>query len=106
MVKQNEIYWVKLDPTVGSETRKTRPAVVISPDEPNKYLSTVLIAPLTSSIRKFPMRVDVVLHGKKGQIALDQTRCIDKTRILNPAGKLSQKEVENLKTILKEYLLD
>ena len=105
MVNQYEIYWVNLNPTIGSEINKTRPAVVISPDTSNKHLNTILVAPLTST-RKFPMRVDVNVEGKKGQAALDQIRCVDKTRILNPVGKLSSKEAKNLKRILREYLVD
>ena len=104
MVGQYEIYWVNLDPTLGSEINKTRPAVVISPNVSNKHLNTVLVAPLTSTIRNFPMRVDIVLGGKKGQVALDQIRCVDKTRVLNPAGKLTAKEVKILRETLKEYL--
>lgn len=106
MVKQYTVFWVKLDPTVGSEINKTRPAVIISPDEPNNLLNTVIVAPITSSIRKFPMRVNVVLHNKKGQIALDQMRCLDKSRILSVVGKLSRKEVKNLKATLKEFLVE
>lgn len=106
MVNQYDIYWVNLNPTVGSEINKTRPAVVISPDASNKHLNTVLVAPLTSTIRKFPMRVNVALKGKKGQAALDQIRCVDKSRLLSPGGKLSQKEIKNLKIVLQEYLID
>lgn len=106
MVNQYEIYWVNLNPTVGSEINKPRPAVVISPNESNMYLKTVLIVPVTSTKRNFPMRVDVALNGKKGQVALDQIRCIDKSRIQNLAGKLTQKEVNNIKKKLKKYLVD
>lgn len=106
MVNQYTIYWVNLNPTVGSEKNKTRPAVVISPDISNKYLNTVLVAPLTNTMRKFPMRVDVNVEGKKGQAALDQIHCVDKTRIMNRLGSLSLKEINNLKRILKKYLVD
>lgn len=106
MVKQYEVYWVGLDPTIGSEISKTRPAVVISPDESNKHLKTVLIAPLTSTIRNFPMRVTVYLNEKKGQVALDQLRSVDKTRLLGLMGVLSKKEIKELKHILKIYLID
>ena len=106
MVKQYEIYWVNLDPTIGSEINKTRPAVVLTPDDSNTHLNTVLIAPLTSTVRKFPMRIDAILDGRKGQVALDQIRCVDKTRLLNRAGKLSASEVRQLKKVLKEYLVD
>lgn len=106
MVKQYEIYWVNLNPTIGSEINKIRPAVIISPDLSNRHLNTVLIAPLTSVIRNFPMRVNVSVDKKKGQVALDQIRCIDKSRILNPVGTLSTQEIQSLRQILKEYLVD
>jgi len=106
MVKQFEIYWVSLDPTQGSEINKTRPAVVITPDASNKYLNTVIIAPLTSTIKNFPMRLDIVLEGKKGQIALDQLRCVDQKRLLNKAGKLKNEESNRLQQLLKEYLTE
>ncbi|MAY86310.1 MAG: growth inhibitor PemK [Pseudooceanicola sp.] len=106
MVNQYEIYWVNLDPTVGSEINKTRPGLIISPDDSNKHLNTLLIAPLTSTIRRFPMRVNIVLNGKKGQVALDQIRCVDKSRLTKKLGQLSSKEEKKLKQILKEYLID
>ena len=106
MVKQYEIYWVGLDPTIGSEINKTRPAVVLSPDESNKHLNTVLVAPLTSTIRNFPMRVNILLNDQKGQVALDQIRSVDKSRLLGLLGILSKKEIRELKNILKIYLLD
>jgi mRNA interferase MazF len=106
MVKQYDIYWISLDPTKGSEINKTRPGVVISPDESNKFLNTVIIAPLTSTFKNFPMRLEVSLSGKKGQIALDQIRSIDQIRLLNRAGNLKSKEIKNLRKILKEYLTE
>lgn len=106
MVKQYTIYWVCLDPTLGSEIKKTRPCVVISPNVSNRHLNTVLIAPLTSTIRNFPMRLQIMLEGKKGQIALDQIRCVDKKRISKKLGDLKPIEQEKLKALLKEYLID
>jgi len=104
MVKQYTIYWVNLDPTIG-EIKKTRPAVVISPYESNKYLNTVIIAPLTSTIRKFPMRLNIVVKTKKGQIALDQLRCVDKSRLGNALQTLKVKEIIALKNLINEYLV-
>lgn len=106
MVKQYEIYWVSLDPTRGSEIKKTRPCLIISPDEANKHLNTVLIAPITSTIRRFPMRKGIVLKKKKGQIALDQIRCIDKLRLSNKIDALDKTEIKKLRLLLKEYLID
>jgi len=106
MVKQYDIYWINLDPTRGSEINKTRPCLVVSPGVSNKHLNTVLIAPITSSVRKFPMRMDLILQGKKGQVALDQIRCVDKSRLSNLITGLGKNKIAELKSILKEYLID
>ena len=106
MVKQYDIYWIKLDTTIGSEINKIRPGVIISPDESNKHLNTVIIAPITATLKNFPMRVEIILNDKSGQVALDQIRSIDKSRLLNKMGSLKQLEIENLKNILREYLIE
>jgi len=106
MVKQYEIYWINLDPTVGSEIKKTRPCLVISPDVSNKLLNTVLIAPITSTLRNLPMRFELNLENKAGIVCLDQIRCVDKLRLTKKISKLSNSETEVLKSILKEYLID
>ncbi len=102
MVKRFEIYWVDLDPTTGSEMKKTRPAVVVSPDEMNQTLNTLIIAPLTSTIRNYPFRINVTVTGKAGQVALDQIRAIDSSRIKSKIGFLSEKEQMNTSDILVE----
>ncbi len=106
MVKQFEIYWVNLDPTKGSEINKTRPAVIITPDASNKALNTVIVAPLTSTIRNFLMGLNISLEGNDGQIALDQLRCVDKKRLLNKVGILNTKESNRLQQLIKEYLTE
>lgn len=106
MVKQYEIYWVALDPTLGSEINKVRPCLVISPNESNPFLNTVLIAPITSKIRNFPMRLGIVLENKNGQICLDQIRCIDKIRLKTKMAALAKKDIEKVKNLLKEYLVN
>ena len=106
MVKQYEIYWVNLDPTVGSKIKKVRPGLVISPNASNKYLNTVIIAPLTSTKKNFPMRLDIELDGKSGQIALDQIRSVDKMRLSGKVGCLRSGEIKLIKQLLKEYLVD
>lgn len=83
-----EVWLVNLDPTQGSEINKTRPCVVISPDELNRYLRTVTIAALTSSSRSYPCRVDCQFQGKSGQVALDHIRSVDKTRLVRKLGIL------------------
>ena len=102
MVKRFEIYWVDLDSTIGSEMKKTRPAVIISPNEMNQTLSTLIIAPLTSTIRNYPFRIHVTVTGKAGQVALDQLRAIDSSRIKSKIGLLSENEQMNTTDILVE----
>ena len=80
-MKRGEVYWVNLDPTVGNEVKKHRPAVILSPDEMNRSLPVVIVAPITSSKKSWPTRADVKLSGKTGQIMLDQIRTVDKTRL-------------------------
>ena len=86
---RDEVWLVNLDPTQGSEIRKTRPCVVISPDEMNFYLQTVVVAPMTTTVRAYPTRVSVRFHGKQGQMALDQLRAIDRTRLVRKLGTIS-----------------
>lgn len=106
MVKQYEIYTLDLDPTVGSEMKKIRPCVIISPDEMNDNLNNVIIAPMTSIIKKYPTRVKVDFEGKKGAIVLDQIRTVDKSRIIKNMGKLEKDVIKNIKKVLKEMLID
>ncbi len=106
VIEQYEIILVNLEPTVGSEIKKTRPCVVISPDEMNKYLRTVVIAPMTTSSRNYPTRVEIKFQNKNGWIILDQIRTIDKKRIIKNLGKLSGPEIKEVKVILKETFVD
>ena len=96
-LNQYAIVLVNLDPTIGSEIKKTRPCVVISPDEMNKYLQTVVIAPMTSSSKPYPTRVEVKHNKTKGWVVIDQIRTIDRQRITKVFGKLSEKEISKLK---------
>ena len=105
-IKQYQIILVNLDPTVGSEIKKTRPCVVLSPDEMNNHLRTVVIAPMTTSSKKYPTRVEIKHDNKIGWIVLDQIRTIDKQRILKDLGKLSRSEIKEVKAILKETFVD
>jgi len=89
VVKRFEVYLVHLDPTVGSEIRKTRPCLVISPDEMNRYIATVIVAPMITQGRPYPTRVSCRFQGKDGQIVLDQLRTIDKTRLIRRLGQIS-----------------
>ena len=100
MVEQFEIYWIDLNPTKGSEINKKRPCVVISPKEMTDNLHTLIVAPLTSTIRNYPTRVTITVNKRKGQIALDQLRSIDKSRLSNRITRLNQESIENVKAIL------
>lgn len=105
-LRQFHIVLVNLDPTIGNEMKKTRPCVIISPDEMNKYLLTIVIAPMTSTSKPYPTRVPVK-HGKtKGWIVLDQIRTVDRQGIVKILGTLVDKEIYNLKAVVKETYVD
>lgn len=106
VAKQYEVYWISLDPTQGSEIAKTRPCVVVSPDDLNRSLRTVVITPITSTVKKYPWRVDCVVQNKNGSIAADQIRVVDKTRLGSKIGSLSVAEIKELKHVLQEMLVD
>ena len=103
---QYEIVLVNLDPTIGSKMQKTRPAVILSPNEMNKYLNTVVIAPMTNSSKSYPTRVEVNHNKTKGWIVLDQIRTIDRQRIAKKLDKLTEKDIKKVKNILKETFVD
>lgn len=103
---QYQIVLVNLDPTIGSESKKTRPCVIISPDEMNRHLQTIIIAPMTSQSRKYPTRIQVKHDQKTGWVVLDQIRTIDKQRVLKVLDKLSIKEISAVKSIIKETFVD
>ena len=105
-ISQYQIILVNLDPTIGSEIKKTRPCVVLSPNEMNKYLRTVVIAPMTTSSKSYPTRVEIKHDNKIGWVVLDQVRTVDKQRIIRSLGKLSKPEVKEGKSILKETYVD
>ncbi len=105
-ITQYQIILVNLDPTIGSEIKKTRPCVVISPNEMNRYLQTIVIAPMTTSSKSYPTRVEIKHENKIGWIVLDQIRTIDKQRIIKDLGKLSKQEIKEVKAILKETYID
>ena len=105
-IKQYQIILVNLDPTVGSEIKKTRPCVVISPNEMNKHLQTVVVAPMTSQSKRYPTRVEVNHNDKEGWIVIDQIRTIDKVRIIKVLDKLSTKEIDNVKSVIRETFVE
>lgn len=103
---QYQIVLVNLDPTIGSEIKKSRPCVVISPDEMNKYLRTIVIAPMTTTSKKYPTRVEIKHDNKIGWIVLDQIRTVDKQRILKELGRLTKPEIKEVKSILLETYIE
>ena len=105
-INQYQIFLVNLEPTIGSEIRKTRPCVIISPNEMNKHLRTVVIAPMTTSSKSYPTRVEIKHDKKIGWIVLDQIRTIDKKRIIRPLGRLSKPEIKEVKSIIMETFVD
>jgi len=105
-LKQYSIVLVNLDPTIGSEIKKTRPCVILSPNEINKFLKTIVVAPMTTNLKKYPTRVSVKHNDKNGMIAIDQIRTIDKTRILKIFDRLTKSEIANCKSIIKETFVD
>jgi mRNA interferase MazF len=105
-IKQYDIVLVNLDPTIGSEMKKTRPCVVLSPDEMNRYLQTIVIAPMTSSSKPYPTRVEVRHKSTKGWIVVDQISTVDRIRIAKRFEKLTDKEIHKLKNVIQETFVD
>ena len=105
-LKQYQIVLVNLDTTIGREIKKVRPCVVISPNEMNKYLRTIIVAPMTTTSRKYPTRIEIKHDGKIGWIVIDQIRTIDKQRIIKNFGRLSKPKIKELISIIKETFVD
>ena len=104
--QQYEVYWISLDPTQGSEIAKSRPCVIVSPNELNQFLRTLIIIPITSTVKKYPWRVACTVSGRGGSIAADQIRAVDKTRLGSKIGKISKKEVIALKEVMQKMLVN
>ncbi len=100
VVERFQIYLVALDPTQGAEIRKTRPCVVVSPDPINRNLNTIIVAPMTTTRRPYPTRIAVTFRGKTGDIALDQLRAIDKSRLIKKVGALPAKAARDVASAL------
>lgn len=104
LVNRFEVYLIDLNPTQGSEINKVRPCVIISPNQMNKWLSTVIIAPLTSTIKSYPFRIECIVDGKVGQVALDQIRTVDKLRLYKRIAILDKKVKYNIiETLLEMF---
>lgn len=101
VIERFGVYLVRLDPTEGHEIRKTRPCVVVSPDEMNRHIGTVIVAPMTTKRRPYPTRVQVALSGKEGQIVLDQIRTVDKGRLVKAAGRINNDTADRVIAVLQ-----
>ena len=106
VVRRFDIFLVALDPTVGHEIKKTRPALVISPDEMNDHLSTLIVAPMTTKGRPYPTRIPCRFQGKQGQIVLDQIRTIDRARLARRLGRISPSTQREVLSALGEMFAD
>ena len=105
-VVQYQIVLVNLDPTIGSEIKKTRPCLIVSPDEMNKYLRMVIVAPMTTKSRSYPTRIRVKHNNESGWVVFDQLMTIDKQRIIKILGILSPAEINKSKKVIREMLVD
>ena len=106
VVKRFDVYLVNLDPTVGSEIKKTRPCLVISPDEMNRWIRTVIVAPMTTKGQPYPTRVPCAFQGKEGQVVLDQIRTVGKTRLVRKLGRIGKPTRRKVLAILSEMFAE
>lgn len=102
VAKRFDVFLINLDPTVGAEMKKTRPGVVISPDEMNRHIATVIVAPMTTKGKTYPTRVSCKFQGKPGLVVLDQIRTVDKTRLAKKLGRIDTKTQSDVLTVLGE----
>src|SRR5450631_4098520 len=100
--RRDEVWLVSLDPTHGSQIRKTRPCLVVSPDEMNRHLQTVIVVPMTTTMRPYPTRVSVRFQGKSGQAAMDQLRAVDRQRLVRKLGAVSPGRAQRASSVLIE----
>lgn len=101
-IERFSVYWVDLGPTRGSKIKKTRPCIIVSPDELNRHMNTAIIVPLTSAIRNYPFRVHCLVGGKEGEVAIDQLKTIDKSRIGDYISSLRKSEIRQIKEVLQQ----
>ena len=106
VVNRFDIFLVNLDPTIGSKIQKTRPCLIISPNEINHHIATVIVAPMTTKGQTYPTRVTCQFQGQNGQIALDQIRTVDKTRLVKLLGQITTEEQKTVLDILAEMFAE
>lgn len=101
-IRRFDFHLINLDPTIGHEIKKTRPCLVISPDEMNRYIGTVIVAPMTTKSHDYPTRVPCTFQGKQGHVVLDQIRTVDKVRLVKKLGTLSSSSQDRVLEVLAE----
>jgi mRNA interferase MazF len=106
VVGQYQVFLINLNPNIGREIKKTRPCLVVSPNEMNKYIGTVIIAPMTTKSHDYPSRVPVTFQDKQAWIVLDQIRTVDKRRLIKRIGKIDVRTIARVKTVLSEMLIE
>ena len=106
VIKQYDIFLISLDPTIGHEIKKVRPCVVISPNEMNDNISTIIIAPMTTRSLSYPTRIPIKFEDKKGWVVLDQIRALDRKRFVKKLGKLNKETILKVKRVLQEMLVE
>jgi mRNA interferase MazF len=105
-MKQYDIYWANLDPTTGAEMNKRRPCLIISPDEMNRFLDTIIVAPITQTAKSYPSRIPIQIRGKECWVVLDQIRTLSKSRIENKRDKLTSENILHIKKTLQKIFVD
>lgn len=105
-IEQYEVFLINLHPTIGHEITKTRPCLVISPDDMNRNIQTIIIAPMTTKSHEYPTRVKVRFKGESGWVVLDQIRTVDRSRLVKRLGRITRREIEKVKYVIKEMLVD
>ena len=106
VISQYDVFLINLDPTIGHEIKKTRPCLIVSPDEMNEFIGTVIIAPMTTKSRSYPSSVKTTFNKKTGYIVLDQMRTVDKVRLVKRLGKINIETVGAVKQVIREMLVD
>ena len=106
VVNRFDVYLVNLDPTVDSEIKKTRPCLIISPNEMNEAIQTIIIAPMTTKSYSYPTRIPIRFNKKEGWVVLDQIRTVDRKRLIKKLGKIRAQEIQQVKSAIQEMLVD
>ena len=106
VINQYDVFLINLDPTMGHEIKKTRPCLIISPNEMNAAIQTIMIAPMTTKSHSYPTRIPIKFEKKEGWVVVDQIRTVDRTRLLKKLGKIRSQEIMQVKSAIQEMLVD